>query len=135
MAIQPLDAIALHDLNARFPFFSALSFVGMDQPAHPAHGISRQVSESAAINPTNLKFGDIAPADQSRRSGPAPSARVAEIRPRSISFPLMSQNVPSTGSITLIAGLAERHIATPRSIALYERTAQPAHTPRTVAIG
>ncbi len=135
MAIQPLDAVTLHDLSARFPFFSALPFVGMDHPVHPTLDPSRQVPEPRASNPTHLKLGDIPSEDISRHFGATPTEVSARRGARSVSFPLTAQNVPSANSITLIAGLAERHIAPLQSIALYERTAQPTHTPRTVTIG
>ena len=136
MTIQPLDALTLHDLSARFPFFSTLPFAGEEQSAHPASPLSRQVAASAAINPTHLKFVDIPSPDRSRRDGLVPTAGDIQARPRYASFPLAGQNVPSSNSITLIAGLTERQVTPPRSIAaLYERTARPAPTLPTVALG
>ena len=134
MTIQPLGAIALHDLNARVPFFSALSFVGEGHPIHEALAPNRQVAVSGAINPTNLKFVDIPSAEQSHHAGPAP-IEAGTRQPRFVSFPLAAQNVPSTNSIALIAGLTERSVAPFQSIALYELTARPAPTFPTVAFG
>tara|TARA_R110000868_G_scaffold379453_5_gene645274 strand:- start:1224 stop:1634 length:411 start_codon:yes stop_codon:yes gene_type:complete len=136
MTIQPLDEVALYDLNTRSPLlFSTLTIAEMEQQTHPAHEFDRRISASEALNPLNLKLGDIPRDERSRRSGPASAERQTRARPRPTSFPLMGQDIPSTNSITLIAGLTERQIAPLRSVALYERTAQPALTLPTLAIG
>ena len=133
MTIQPLDEVALYDLNTRSPLlFSTLTIAEMEQQTHPAHEFDRRISASEALNPLNLKLGDI---PRGERYNLTDLERQTRARPRPTSFPLMGQDIPSTNSITLIAGLTERQIAPLRSVALYERTAQPALTLPTLAIG
>ncbi len=136
MAIQPLDEIALYDLNTRSPMlFSTLTVAEMEQQAHPGHQFDRQISASEALNPLNLKLGDIPRGERYNLTDLATEPRRTEALPRPASFPLMAQSVPSANSVTLIAGLTERQLAQPQSIALYERIAQPAPALPTVAIG
>ncbi len=114
MITAPLDEIALYDRLARSPLlFNPANFVGVDQPTQPSSpevGL-QPVSASAAGKPVGLQIGSSTASGVSNRPVRAPSARVRQIRARPISFPLTVQNIPSANSITLIAGLTERNMA------------------------
>ncbi len=136
MAIQPLDEFALYDLNTRSPLlFSTLTVAEMEPYALPAHQVDRRISASEALNPLNLKLGDIPRGERYDLTGLAADPHRTQALPPPVAFPLMAQSVPSANSVTLIAGLTERQLAQPQSIALYERIARPAPALPTVAIG
>ena len=136
MTISLLNEVRSNDLLALSPaLFSTLPFVPFGPGADPAGEFGRDVSPSEATNPISLQPRNPTPEELFNQPGPAPVAQSTQVRARPIIISdLMGQNVPSANSITIIAGLTERHTTPPSPIALYERTAQPAPAVRTVTI-
>lgn len=132
MAIEPLSDVALYDRYVRSPLlFNSLPFVGFDQ-AGPMHELERRALLTlTAANQVELRLKQPALA-QSRSSTEIELTNdEPDFRPRTVSFPIMGQSIPSSNSVTIIASLTHRHIAPAAAIGLYDRTARLVQNTRT----
>lgn len=134
MTISLLNEVRLNDLYTRSPaLFSTLPFVATELSGQPANALGHQsVAQSDAVTPTHRQFEENPKLENlPPHSSPQPAEQVLA---RPIQHDLMGQDIPSSNSITIIAGLTERQITPPSSIALYEIAAQPTPVNHTAVV-